>query len=76
MRWVNDLYNVIAYFGRYAIEQVIGCEGETAILLFSLSVSQTLRIGGFAPRYLSRWATFLYLQTIIFVTKILRAVFT
>jgi len=38
------------------VEQVIGREGETATLLFSLSVSLTLRVGGFAPRHLSRWA--------------------
>ncbi len=36
------------------VEQVNGREGETATLLFSLSVSPTLREFGFAPRHLSR----------------------
>ncbi len=35
-------------------QQISGREGETATLFFSLSVSLTLRGGGFAPRHLSR----------------------
>ncbi len=37
-----------------ATQQINGREGETATLLFGLSVSLTLRVGGFAPRRLSR----------------------
>jgi hypothetical protein len=37
-------------------EQINGREGETATLLSNLSVSLTLRGGGFAPRHLSRYA--------------------
>jgi hypothetical protein len=35
-------------------QQFNGREGETATLLFGLSVSLTLRGGGFAPRHLNR----------------------
>ncbi len=38
-----------------AVEQIIGREGETATFLFGLSVSLTLRSGGFAPRHLNRY---------------------
>ena len=38
------------------IEQFNGREDETATLFVSLSVSLTLRGGGFAPRHLNRWA--------------------
>ena len=39
----------------------IGREGETATLLFGLSVSLSLRGGGFAPRHLKRSAAILFL---------------
>ncbi len=39
-----------------AAQQFNGREGETATLLFSLSVSLNLRFGGFAPRHLNRSA--------------------
>ncbi len=35
-------------------QQINGREGETATLFVSLSVSLTLRAGGFAPRQLNR----------------------
>jgi len=38
-------------------EQFNGREGETATLLFGLSVTLTLRGGGFAPRHLNRYAS-------------------
>ena len=45
-----------------AIEQFNGREGETATLLFGLSVSLTLRGFGFAPRHLRRWAASLEIE--------------
>ncbi len=35
----------------------IGREGETATFLYGLSVFPTLRVGGFAPRQLNRYAS-------------------
>ena len=39
-----------------AIEQVIGCEGETATLLSRCCFTLSLRVFGFAPRHLTRSA--------------------
>jgi hypothetical protein len=39
-----------------AAEQFNGREAETAILLFGLSVTISLRGGGFRPRQFRRWA--------------------
>ncbi len=38
-----------------AAEQFNGREGETATFLSRCFVSLNLRVGGFAPRHLSRW---------------------
>jgi hypothetical protein len=46
----------LSRFSLRRTEQFNGREGETATLLFGLSVSFTLRVGGFAPRHLKRWA--------------------
>ncbi len=40
--------------GEVAAQQINGREGETATFLFSLSVSLTLRVAGFAARHLKR----------------------
>ena len=42
------------------IQQIIGREGETATLLSNLSVKLRVACGGFAPRYLGRWASSFY----------------
>jgi len=39
-----------------AAQQFNGREGETATLLSSCVLNFSLRVGGFAPRHLSRWA--------------------
>ena len=44
-------------FPERAVQQFNGREGETATLLLNLSVSLTLRGGGFRPRQLNRWAS-------------------
>ncbi len=41
-------------------QQIIGREGETATLFGRCLLSLNLRVGGFAPRHLSRWAAFQY----------------
>jgi len=41
---------------RRAVQQINGREGETATFLLGLSVTFSLREGGFAPRHLSRCA--------------------
>jgi len=40
-----------------AAQQIIGREGETATLFLRCFVSLTLRVFGFAPRQLNRWAS-------------------
>ena len=40
---------------KYA-EQINGREGETATLLLRCPLNFSLRVGGFAPRHLSRYA--------------------
>ncbi len=45
-----------AFENNGAIEQLNGCEGETATLLFSLSVTFYVDAGGFAPRQFNRYA--------------------
>ncbi len=37
-------------------QQIIGREGETATLLKRSLVNSELRVAGFAPRHLRRWA--------------------
>ena len=44
------------------VQQINGREGETATLLFSLCVSLALRVGGFAPRHLSRYVALSWLR--------------
>jgi hypothetical protein len=39
-----------------AAQQFIGREGETATFLSRCPLNSELPVGGFAPRYLSRWA--------------------
>ena len=50
------------------VEQFNGREGETATLLSTGFVSLTLRVGGFAPRHLSRSA-FPVLQSVSKIEK-------
>ncbi len=41
---------------QHAVEQIIGREGETATLLSRCLFNSELRVIGFAPRQLNRWA--------------------
>ncbi len=43
-------------FKQQCAQQFNGREGETATLLWKLSVKFKVVAGGFAPRHLSRWA--------------------
>ncbi len=40
-----------------AAQQIIGREGETATFLKRSFFNSELRVGGFAPRHLNRWAS-------------------
>ena len=57
-------------------QQINGREGETATFLSRCPLNSELRVGGFAPRHLNRWA-FLVLtkkrKIICLKTKTLRA---
>jgi hypothetical protein len=48
-----------------AAQQIIGREGETATFLSRCLVSLKLRVGGFAPRQLNRWASSLFLRRLL-----------
>ncbi len=46
----------VALFKPSRTEQIIGREGKTATFIWRCLVSLTLRVIGFAPRQLNRWA--------------------
>ena len=50
-----DRKQINSFASERRTQQFNGREGETAALLFGLSVSLKLRVGGFAPRHLNRW---------------------
>ena len=52
-----------------AVEQFNGREGETATLLFGLSVSPHVACGGFAPRHLNRSTAFFLSETAPFTCQ-------
>jgi len=45
-----------------AAQQINGREGETATLLSTGLFTLNLRVGGFAPRHLNRWAASLEIE--------------
>ena len=49
-------------FDKRAIEQFNGREGETATLLSRCLFNSELRVGGFAPRHLKRYAPFCIIE--------------
>jgi hypothetical protein len=59
-----------AYSYQRAVEQIIGREGETATFLSRCVVSFNLRVIGFAPRHLSRYASFVKMCAALLMGKV------
>jgi len=53
-----------------AAQQINGREGETATLLSTGLFTLNLRVGGFAPRHLNRYASFVKMCAALLMRKV------